>query len=61
MHPITANEIKNILFSMPSNKASDHDGYPVELYRAAWHVIHSDFTIAVQSFFMYGFMPKGVN
>lgn len=61
VHPISEAEIRNVLFSMPSNKAPGPDGYPVEFYRAAWPIINRDFTIAVQSFFIYGFLPKGVN
>lgn len=61
VRPISEAEIKNVLFAMPSNKAPGPDGYPAEFYRSAWPIISSDFTIAVQSFFMYGFLPKGVN
>lgn len=28
---------------------------------AAWSIIGSDFTVAVQSFFQYGLMPRAVN
>lgn len=61
IHPISEAEIKNVLFPMPSNKAPGPDGYPAEFYRAAWPIISRDFTVAVQSFFIYGFLPKGVN
>lgn len=61
IHPISEAEIRNVLFSMPNNKAPGPDGYPVEFYRASWPIIKQDFIIAVQSFFMYGFMPRGVN
>lgn len=46
---------------MPANKAPGPDGYPAEFYRAAWPIIVSDFITAVQSFFLYGFLLKGVN
>lgn len=61
IHPISEAEIKNVPFSMPSNKSPGPDGYPVEFYRAAWPIISRDFTVAIQSFFLYGFLPKGVN
>ena len=46
---------------MPVNKAPGPDGYPVEFYKVAWPVIRKYFITAVQSFFLYGFLPKGVN
>lgn len=57
IHPISEAEIKNVLFSMPSNKAPGPDGFPAEFYRASWDIIKQDFVTAVQSFFMYGFLP----
>ena len=39
VHPISEAEIRNVLFSMPANKAPGPDGYPVEFYKAAWSVI----------------------
>lgn len=61
VHPISEAEIKNVLFAMPSNKAPGPDGYPAEFYRSAWPVNSSDFTITVQSFFMYGFLPQNAS
>lgn len=46
---------------MPQNKAPGPDGYPVEFFKAAWSLIADDFTTAIQSFFVFGFMPRGVN
>lgn len=57
----TEEEIRKVLFSMPSYKSPGPDGYPSELFRTAWPVIGHDFIVAVQSVFRYGFLPKGVN
>lgn len=59
--PVQPAEIQEALFSMPTNKAPGPDGYPMEFYKAAWAVVGKDFITAVQSFFIYGFMPHGIN
>lgn len=59
--PILAAEIREVIFHMPSNKAPGPDGYTMEFYKAAWPVIGPDIVTAVQSFFVFGFLPKGVN
>ena len=59
--PVQAEEVKEALFSMPANKAPGPDGYPMEFYKAAWSVVGKDLVIAVQSFFLYGFMPRSTN
>lgn len=46
---------------MPSNKSPVPDGFSVEFYNAAWPVIGHDFIIAIQSFFIKGFLAKGIN
>ena len=61
MKPILEVEIKDILFSMPSNKAPGPAGYPMEFYKAAWPVIGKDVVSAIQSFFIFDFMPHCVN
>lgn len=42
-------------------KKTIHDGYTAEFFREAWSIIGEDVTAAVQSFFIKGFLPKGVN
>ena len=61
MQPVEVSEITETLFSMPANKAPGLDGFPMEFYKAAWPVIGKDFITAIQSFFMFGFMPHSVN
>ena len=58
---VTDEEIRRVLFAMPSNKSPGPDGYPSEFFKLAWSVIAKDFTVAIQSVFRFGFLPKGVN
>lgn len=61
IRPITDEEIREVLFRMPSNKAPGPDGYKPEFFKSAWSIIGKDFTTAVHSFFSKGFLPKGLN
>ena len=58
---VSAEEIRRVLFAMPSNKSPGPDGFPCEFFKTAWPVIAHDFVTAVQSVFQMGFLPKGVN
>lgn len=58
---VSAEEIRVVLFSMPSHKSPGPDGFPCEFFKTTWPVIAQDFIIAVQSVFRLGFLPKGVN
>ena len=53
--------MQRVLFSMPKDKSPGPDGYTTEFYKAAWATIGHEFTLAVQSFFVKGFLPKGIN
>lgn len=46
---------------MPANKAQEPDGYPMEFYKAAWTVVEKDLVVAVQSFFLFGLIPRSTN
>lgn len=59
--PVTEDEIREVVFHMPSNKSPGPDGYTTEFFKASWSVIAKYFTVAVQSFFSKGFLPKGLN
>ena len=58
---VTSEEIREVLFRMPSNKSPGPDGYTTKFFKASWSIIGLDFTTAVQSFFSKGFLPKGLN
>lgn len=54
-------EIKSVLFKMPGSKSPGPDGYTMEFFKESWAVIGEDITVAFQSFFIQGFLPKGLN
>lgn len=58
---VTEEEIRKVLFAMSSNKSPGPDGYPCEFLKTTWSVIAHDFTVAIQSVFIFGFLLKGVN
>ncbi|XP_048604784.1 uncharacterized protein LOC125582236 [Brassica napus] len=61
MKEVTQEEIKRELFKMPGSKAPGPDGFTTEFFKEFWAVIGKDITVAVQSFFIMGFLPKGLN
>lgn len=58
---VTEEEVREVVFRMPSNKSPGPDGFTSEFFKASWNTIGKDFTVAVQSFFSKGFLPKGLN
>lgn len=58
---VSNEEIRKVLFKMPGSKAPGPDGYTTEFFKETWSVIGEDITTAVQSFFIKGFLPKGLN
>lgn len=58
---VTETEIKKVIISMPTNKAPGPDGYTVEFFREGWSIVGKELIVAIQSFFQFGFLPKGLN
>ena len=58
---VTEEEIRKVLFDMPSNKSPGPDRFPCEFFKMVWSILAHDFTVAVQFVFRYGFLPKGIN
>ncbi|XP_010495255.1 PREDICTED: uncharacterized protein LOC104772322 [Camelina sativa] len=57
---VSKEEIRRVLFAMPTNKYPGPDGFNVEFFKASWSVVGEDCAVAIQSFFRTGFLPKGV-
>ncbi|KAL2922526.1 hypothetical protein RDABS01_014017 [Bienertia sinuspersici] len=54
----TDKEIKQAMFSIPSNKAPGLDGFNSHFYKAAWHIMGGDVIKAVRDFFATGKLLK---
>ncbi|XP_010424592.1 PREDICTED: uncharacterized protein LOC104709725 [Camelina sativa] len=61
LREVTAEEIRETLFSMSSNKSPGPDGYPVEFFKSSWFTVGVDLTLAVQKFFKNDRLLKDLN
>nr|GEV88365.1 RNA-directed DNA polymerase, eukaryota, reverse transcriptase zinc-binding domain protein [Tanacetum cinerariifolium] len=59
--PITSKEIKDALFSIDDNKASEPDGYTSKFFKAAWSVVGHDVCSAVKELFDSGMILGELN
>ena len=49
--PVSADDIKQVLFSMDDDKTPGPDGYTSAFFKKAWNIVGDDFCAAVQDFF----------
>lgn len=54
-------EIKQVVFSIPDDKAPGGDGYGSQFFKHCWHLIGDDFVSAIQDFFSHGKLLREVN
>ncbi|KAJ6889555.1 hypothetical protein NC652_030338 [Populus alba x Populus x berolinensis] len=59
--PITDEDIRAALFSIPYTKAPGPDGYNALFYKKSWDIIKADFTAAIRFFFSTNLLPRCVN
>lgn len=59
--PITPEEVRQVLFDMPSNKSPGPYGYNAEFFKSTWEIIDAEFVVPIQAFFVKGFVPKRIN
>ena len=56
--PVSADDIKRVLFSMDDNKAPGPDGYTSAFFKKSWSIVGEDFCSAVKDFFASGEILK---
>ncbi|KAJ6989545.1 hypothetical protein NC653_022191 [Populus alba x Populus x berolinensis] len=59
--PITDEDIKAALFSIPDNKSPGPDGYNAYFFKHCWSIIGPNFLAAVRYFFTNNCLPRCVN
>ncbi|KAL9242128.1 hypothetical protein vseg_016160 [Gypsophila vaccaria] len=61
MQPVTADEIYQVVMSIPDGKAPGPDGYSSKFFKASWPIIGPDITQAIQDFFETGKLLQQIN
>ncbi|XP_074276997.1 uncharacterized protein LOC141600652 [Silene latifolia] len=61
MAPVTNDEIKQVLFSIPNHKAAGPDGYSSAFFKDSWDVVGELFCKAIHDFFLNGKLLKQIN
>ncbi|XP_074277993.1 uncharacterized protein LOC141601599 [Silene latifolia] len=61
MEPVTKEEIKEVMFSLPNDKAPGPDGYSSKFFKDSWEIIGDDICDAILDFFTSGSLLKQLN
>ncbi|XP_074297021.1 uncharacterized protein LOC141627693 [Silene latifolia] len=61
LRPVTPDEIKQCIFSIPSSKAPGPDGYSSQFFKDSWAIIGNDICAAITEFFNTGQLLKQLN
>ncbi|XP_074299016.1 uncharacterized protein LOC141630021 [Silene latifolia] len=59
--PMTSEEIKQVLFSIPNHKAAGPDGFSSAFFKDSWEVVGELFFKAIHEFFLNGLLRKAVS
>ena len=61
LSPVSAEDIRQAVFSIDNDKAPGPDGYSSFFFKKAWPIVGGDFCSAIQDFFHSGRLLKQVN
>ncbi|GKC96297.1 reverse transcriptase domain-containing protein [Tanacetum coccineum] len=61
VNPVTAQEVKEAIFSMGNDKSLGPDGYTACFFKESWDIMASDVILVVQEFFVSGKLLKELN
>ncbi|XP_074264170.1 uncharacterized protein LOC141586748 [Silene latifolia] len=61
LRPVSPDEVKTCIFSIPPNKSSGPDGYCSQFFNDSWAIIGMDICEAVCNFFQTGKLLKQIN
>ncbi|GJS62818.1 hypothetical protein Tco_0677382 [Tanacetum coccineum] len=61
VHPISAKEVKEALFSMGNDKSPSPDGFTAAFFKETWDIVASDVVKVVQEFFVNSKLLKELN
>ncbi|GJV76791.1 hypothetical protein Tco_1508375 [Tanacetum coccineum] len=59
--PISKEEIRNAVWGCGENKSPGPDGFTFEFFRKYWHIVGTDFCLAVEWFFNHDSFSVGCN
>ncbi|XP_074304928.1 uncharacterized protein LOC141639779 [Silene latifolia] len=59
--PVTGEEVRQVIFSIPSNKSPGPDGFNSQFFKDTWGVIGADVVAVVQGFSSSGKLLKQIN
>ncbi|XP_074297740.1 uncharacterized protein LOC141628504 [Silene latifolia] len=61
LRPISMEEVKNCLFSIPASNSPGPDGYTSQFFKDSWEILGKDLFYAINNFFSTGKLLKQLN
>lgn len=59
--PVTDEEVKAVIFSIPDDKSPGPDGFTSGFFRDTWAIIHKEVCYAIKDFFRHGKILREIN